>query len=58
MGTYYLHPKGGEGIANIKQAQGDENALLEHSEAESTDDLSPQKRTGSLMLFRLDGTTM
>lgn len=58
VGTYLLHPKESRDYPTTTSAGITENVQVQHLDSEAVGDQSPQRRTGSLILFRLDGDTM
>ena len=59
VGTYFLHSKEDEQLPGGSNTPVNEHDQAEQCGAEpAVNDESTQKRTGSLVLFRLDGETM
>ena len=59
VGTYYLYPKEHRTAEEaVVQAEDNENAKDSFSDDLGATELDNQKRTGSLILFQLDGETM
>lgn len=58
VGTYYLHPKEQRAAPAALQSESTKNAEVTLSDDLAAAELDHQKRTGSLMLSKLDGETM